>query len=214
MRNLSPNTQATYLQQVSLFARQFRKSPDGWSARTRTYQIYLTNNKKLATSSIHLAVSALRFLYSVALKKGWTLKRSSRCRKGRRNCRRAEPRGSRVPRLYSAQASRNPDRLLRRRLADIRSRAAQAQGDRSARMVIRVEQGKGQKDRYVMLSPTTAGDPAWLLAPGPGRRGTGCFPAPGRAAHYQGAVGRACKSPPRLRLPQTGHPAGCGMLLP
>src|SRR5271154_756059 len=40
VRNLSPHTQASYLQQVSLFARHFGKSPD--------YQIYLTNEKKLA----------------------------------------------------------------------------------------------------------------------------------------------------------------------
>jgi site-specific recombinase XerD len=38
----------------------------------RTYQIYLTNEKKLATSSIHTAVAVLRFLYRVTLKKDWT----------------------------------------------------------------------------------------------------------------------------------------------
>jgi len=38
----------------------------------RTYQVYLTNEKKLSPSSIHTAVSALRFLYKVTLKKSWT----------------------------------------------------------------------------------------------------------------------------------------------
>jgi hypothetical protein len=32
----------------------------------------LTNEKKLATSSIHMAVAALRFLYRITLKKEWT----------------------------------------------------------------------------------------------------------------------------------------------
>jgi integrase/recombinase XerD len=66
VRNLSLNTQATYLQQVSLFACYFHKSPDALEPEhIRTYQIYLTNEKKLATSSIHLAIGALRFLYKV-----------------------------------------------------------------------------------------------------------------------------------------------------
>jgi hypothetical protein len=38
----------------------------------RTCQIYLTNEKRLATSSILIAISALRFLYRVTLKKNWT----------------------------------------------------------------------------------------------------------------------------------------------
>ena len=38
----------------------------------RTYQVYLTNEKKLAPSSVLIAVSALRFLYKVSLKKDWS----------------------------------------------------------------------------------------------------------------------------------------------
>ena len=72
VRNLSPHTQASYLQQVSLFARYFRTSPDALTPEhIRTYQIYLTNEKKLATNSIHTAIAALRFLYRVTLKKDW-----------------------------------------------------------------------------------------------------------------------------------------------
>src|SRR5690349_7951070 len=37
----------------------------------RTYQVYLTNEKKLAPSSILTAVAALRFLYKLSLKKDW-----------------------------------------------------------------------------------------------------------------------------------------------
>jgi integrase/recombinase XerD len=71
VRNLSPHMQASYLQQVSLFARHFRMSPDALTPEhIRAYQIYLTN-EKLATSSIHTAVAALRFLYRVTLEKEW-----------------------------------------------------------------------------------------------------------------------------------------------
>ena len=73
VRNLALNTQASYVQQVSLFARYFNKSPERLGPEEiRTYQVYLTNEKKLATSSILIAVSALRFLYKVSLKRDWT----------------------------------------------------------------------------------------------------------------------------------------------
>jgi site-specific recombinase XerD len=73
VRNLSPHTQASYVQQVSLFARYFSKSPELLGPQEiRAYQVYLTKERKLATSSILIAVSALRFLYKVTLHKDWT----------------------------------------------------------------------------------------------------------------------------------------------
>jgi integrase/recombinase XerD len=74
LRNLSANTQLSYLQQVSLFARHFRKSPaELGPEEIRTYQVYLTNERKLSPGSIQIAIAALRFLYKVTLKKSWTL---------------------------------------------------------------------------------------------------------------------------------------------
>ena len=73
VRNLALNTQTSYVQQVSLFARRFDKSPELLGPEDiRTYQVYLTDEKKLAPSSILTAVAALRFLYKVSLKKDWT----------------------------------------------------------------------------------------------------------------------------------------------
>jgi site-specific recombinase XerD len=72
IRNFSENTRQSYLQQVSLFARHFRRSPEGLGPENiRTYQVYLTNEKKLAAGSILIATSALRFLYTVTLKRPW-----------------------------------------------------------------------------------------------------------------------------------------------
>jgi len=68
IRNLAQNTQRSYLQQVSLFARHFHRSPEGLGpANIRDYQLYLTNEKKLAPSSILIATAALRFLYIVTM---------------------------------------------------------------------------------------------------------------------------------------------------
>ena len=73
VRNLAQNTQMSYVQQVSQFARYFNKSPELLGPEDiRTYQVYLTNEKKLAPGSVLIAVAALRFLYKISLKKNWT----------------------------------------------------------------------------------------------------------------------------------------------
>src|ERR1700737_1379183 len=74
VRNLALNTQTSYVQQVSRFARHFNKSPELLGPEDiRTYQVYLTNERKLAPSSIILAVAALRFLYKITLHRDWNL---------------------------------------------------------------------------------------------------------------------------------------------
>ncbi|WP_367395300.1 tyrosine-type recombinase/integrase [Cupriavidus sp. Agwp_2] len=73
IRNLADNTQKSYLQQVSSFARHFRRSPELLGPEEiRAWQIYLTNERKLAPSSVQLAVGALRFLYRVTLRREWS----------------------------------------------------------------------------------------------------------------------------------------------
>ena len=74
VRNLAPHTQDTYVLHVALFARHFRKSPELLGPEEiREYQLYLTNQRRLAPSSIIVTTAALRFLYNVTLKKGWNL---------------------------------------------------------------------------------------------------------------------------------------------
>ena len=157
VRNLSPHTQASYLQQVSLFARYFRTSPDALTPEhIRAYQIYLTNEKKLATNSIHTAVSALRFLYKVTLKKEWAFEQDIPLPK----------KPQKLPVILSPEevlhflgcVERGKHRVILTTCyaAGLRISEAvrlKATAIDSPRMVIRVEQGKGRKDRYVMLSP-------------------------------------------------------------
>src|SRR5205085_11856515 len=60
------------LEQASRFARHFSNSPEVLGPEEiRAYQVYLTNEKKLAPGSILIAVAALRFLYKVTLHKEW-----------------------------------------------------------------------------------------------------------------------------------------------
>ena len=50
----------------------FRKSPEQLGPeQIRDYQVYRTNEKKLAPGSVLIAVAALRFLYKVSLRRNW-----------------------------------------------------------------------------------------------------------------------------------------------
>ena len=72
IRNLAENTQLSYLQQVSAYAKFFDRSPDKLGPQeVRAYQIHLVQVRKLEASSVGIATSALRFLYRVTLKQTW-----------------------------------------------------------------------------------------------------------------------------------------------
>jgi len=157
IRNLAPHTQRAYVEQVVRFARHFRKSPEHLGpAEIRTYLLYLAHDKHLAASSIIVAVSALRFFYTVTLKRSWIVKDDIPA--GRQ--------AKKLPVVLSqdevARFLAAVDNLKHRVILTIcyatglriseAVRLTPAAID-SKRMVIRVEQGKGRKDRYVMLPP-------------------------------------------------------------
>lgn len=157
VRNLALNTQTSYVRQVSLFARHFNKSPEQLGPEDiRAYQVHLTNEKKLAPGSVLIAVAALRFLYKVSLKRDWTFE----------DVIPAAKKPQKLPVILSPEevlqflsCVGNPKHraiLTTCYAAGLRISEAvhlQPTDIDSQRMVIRVEQGKGQKDRYVMLSP-------------------------------------------------------------
>lgn len=161
VRNLAPHTQRSYLQQISQFARHFGKSPDLLGPDDiRTYQIHLARDRQLSASSMLVAVAAIRFLYKVTLKRDWCIEEIvPTCRKPQR-----------LPAVLSRdEVSRFLDavEMPKHRViltvcyaAGLRIseavRLTPAAID-SQRMVIRVDEGKGRKDRYVMLSPKLLG---------------------------------------------------------
>jgi integrase/recombinase XerD len=157
VRNLALNTQSCYVQQVSLFARHFNKSPEQLGPEDiRTYQVYLTNEKKLAPGSILIAVAALRFLYKVSLKKDWTFEDVIPAPKKPQTLPIVLSPEEVLQFLDCAGGTRHRAILTTCYAAGLRISEAvrlTVPDIDSARMVIRVDQGKGQKDRYVMLSP-------------------------------------------------------------
>src|SRR5260370_6024607 len=157
IRNLAVNTQEAYVQQVSLFARYFNQSPERLGPeQIRAYQVYLMKEKKLATGSILIAVSALRILYKVTLKKDWTFEDIIPAPK--------KPQAlpvvlspEEVLQFLACVASRKHRAILTTcygaGLRVSESIALTPPAIDSKRMVLRVAQGKDQIDRYVMLSP-------------------------------------------------------------
>lgn len=156
VRNLAQNTQSSYLQQVTAYARYFHRSPDELGPEeVRTYQVYLTQTRRLSPSSVSVATGALRFLYKVTLKRDWAVEDIP-----------MPKRPFQLPVILSREEVMHflasVDRLKHRTILT----TAYAAGLRiseachlkvtdidSRRMMLRVDQGKGAKDRYVMLSP-------------------------------------------------------------
>jgi site-specific recombinase XerD len=156
VRNLSPATQASYITAVKKFSRYYRRSPAELGVEeVRAYQVHLVENG-IAWATLNQTVSALRFFYGVTL--------------GREDLPERIP-YARVPKtlpvvLSAAEVARLieavDDVVCRTALATVYAtglRTAEVLSLRiehieSARGLIRVEQGKGRKDRYVMLSPT------------------------------------------------------------
>jgi integrase/recombinase XerD len=183
IRNFAHNTQLSYLQQVSSFAKYFQRSPELLGPDDiRAYQVHVTSERKLAPGSLSIIASALRFLYKVTLRCEWVdteiplpkapfklpiiLSREEVAHF-------LESIGSlkhRMILMTAYAAGLRVTEATRLKITDIDSQ----------RMMIRVEQGKGANDRYVMLSPQLleflraywrAAHPAEWLFPGdiPGR---------------------------------------------
>jgi integrase/recombinase XerD len=157
VRNLSPQTQSAYIMQVSLFARHFNKSPAILGPEDiRAYQLYLTNQKRLAASSIKVAVAALRFLYRVTLKRRWDLDEIVPSPKKPRDLPIVLSPEEVVHFLGCCPNVKHRTILTTCYAAGLRITEAvhlKLYAIDRQRMVIRVDEGKGRKDRYVMLSP-------------------------------------------------------------
>ena len=154
VRNLSPATQRSYVHAVAKFARFFGRSPETLGLEdVRAFQVHLVAGG-MSWPALNQTVCALRFLYGVTLRQAELPERIVYAR---------EP--QKLPVVLSTE---EVVRFLEA-VASLKCRAAlttaYAAGLRasevaslkvadidSSRMVIRVEQGKGGRDRYVMLS--------------------------------------------------------------
>ena len=155
VRNFKPKTQHDYIRTVKALADFLGRSPDTATAEDlRRFQLHLTETH-VRPPSINCAVTALRFFFTVTLERTDAIKHLTFVH---------EPR--KIPVVLS------PEEVVRLLEAapGVKYKAAfsvaygaglrvsevallKVHDIDSERMMLRVEQGKGRKDRYVMLSP-------------------------------------------------------------
>jgi integrase/recombinase XerD len=156
IRHYSPTTIRLYLYAIKEFARYFGKSPDQLGAEhIRRYQLFLTKEKKVSTSTYVLMVCALRFFYTHTLHRKVAIERIPFPRRERK-----------LPLILS----RDEVKAVLEAPLDLRHRTMlailYAAGLRvsevtrlkvadidSARNVLWVRSGKGRKDRQGLLPP-------------------------------------------------------------
>jgi len=155
MRQLAPKTQDTYLHIVREFARFLGRSPDTATVEDlRRYQLYMVDHGTSAVSLNH-AITGLKFFFTVTLDRPELMVRMQPVR---------------VPRILPVVLSPDEVRRLIEAAGNLKHQTALSvaygAGLRasevvalkvtdvdSERMTLRIEQGKGRRDRYAMLSP-------------------------------------------------------------
>ncbi len=159
LRGFSPHTQDSYVRTVTGLARFYHRSPDQLNDdELKAYLLHLLREKKLAVSSLIVTVSGLRFFFGTVLHRSTTA------------IEQALPRMKKPvqrPRIYSVQELeqffKQPRLNRKHRALFVTTYAAGLRVSEVCRLRIpdllsdrhqlHIVQGKGQRDRYTLLSP-------------------------------------------------------------
>jgi site-specific recombinase XerD len=151
LRGMSPRTQEAYLAAVTGLAKHYRQRPDMLRVQqVEDYLCYLLEQRHLAPNSVRVAVFGLRFFYTVTLKRpAFALPLPKGGKKLPEVLSREE-----VARLLASTATLRERALLMAtyggglRVSEVvRLRVSDIDAERG---MVRVEQGKGRKDRYTL----------------------------------------------------------------
>jgi len=155
IRGFSERTQDTYLMCIKQFVKYYMKSPDLLTLDDiNSYQLYLIRDRQISVSYFNIQVAALKFLYGVTLKREWNINLIPYHK---------ESKGlpvvlsqEEVVQLYKAVSYiKHKAIILTFYSTGVRSSELthlKVSDIDSDRMQIRIERGKGGKDRYVRLS--------------------------------------------------------------
>ena len=153
-----PNTQKSYLREVDNLAKYFNRSPEELGeAELKEYLLYLIKERHLSEGTFRFYVAALKFLYRTTLKREWMVEKIRHPRAKRKLPIVLDL--SEVESLFGVTRNLKHKAILmityssglrasetaRLKITDIDSK----------RMMVRITQGKGGKDRYSILSQTT-----------------------------------------------------------
>lgn len=153
IRGFSPNTQKAYLHCAKAFAQHFTQPPDELTLEdVRDYQLHMIR-RGISGQYLNQIVSAVRFLYNKTLRLNWDVEQLPY-----RKCGRDLPvplSREEVQALFAATRNLKHITILKTlygggpRVAElVHLRVADID---SQRMLIRIKDGKGEKDRFVML---------------------------------------------------------------
>jgi len=155
LRKLSPKTQTGYIRAVKRFSGFLGHSPDRATVEDlRRFQLYLVDHG-ISPGSLNATITGLKFFFEVTLERADLMARMHTVR---------------IPRTLPVVLSRDEAARLIASAGNLKYQAALSvaygAGLRASevvglkvgdidgrRMTLRVEQGKGRKDRYAMLSP-------------------------------------------------------------
>ena len=154
----TPRTQKSYLREAGNLAKYFNRSPaELGEEELKEYMLYLMKERHLSAGTFRFYVAALKFLYRTTLKREWAVEKI-KCPRAKRklpivlDLSEVESLFAVTPNLkhkamlmitYSSGLRASETAHLK--ITDIDSK----------RMMVRISQGKGGKDRYSILSQTT-----------------------------------------------------------
>jgi len=158
LKNYSPKTRSAYLACVKGFALHFHRSPEEMGDQEiREYLHYLLTDREVSQSAMSQAYSGLKFFYETTLKRDWDGFRIPRVKMRKK-----------LPVVLSQQEIQSLFSVVRNLKHRVILMTIYSAGLRlneaihlkvsdidSQRMMIRVEQGKGDKDRYTLLANRT-----------------------------------------------------------
>jgi len=158
LKNFSPKTVVCYLQWMVQFVRHYGRSPvEMGEEEIRNYLYHLMKEKDVSQSSINQAYSAIKFFYQSTMGREWNAVKIPRMKKRKK-----------LPVVFA----REEVRLLFNCTGNLKHRAIlttiysgglrvgeathlKVSDIDSKRMMIRVQGGKGNKDRYTLLGKST-----------------------------------------------------------
>lgn len=155
LKGYSPRTQAAYLRSVEKYAQHYGKSPALlFTEDIKTYLHWIVTTQQPGSSHVNVVYSALKFLYETLLDRTWDFKKIPRTKAFKKLPVLLSP--SELKELFAAATNlKHKAMLVTLYAAGLRvSEVANLKVSDidSKNMSIRVQQAKGNKDRYTLLS--------------------------------------------------------------